>query len=378
MASNYYVVGSGIVGCVIAHELAEKGNKVTVWERRKHTGGNVYDFTDEHGIHVHLYGPHIFHTKIERVWDYVSQFCELSDYNLVCGSVMDGKCVPTSFDFESVDTFFPKEAEEIKEHIKTVFGEKKSATVLEMLDCGDEYVEKFAQYLYDKDYAPYTAKQWGIRPEEVDRDIFKRVPVLFSYGSKYFDDLHQAMPVKGYMELIDNLLSHENITVETGVEALKHIKVDEDSLLINGEKTDATVVYTGPIDELFECRFGKLPYRSLKFEWKYENIDSFQDMPVVAYPQAEGFTRITEYKKLPHQDVKGTTYAVEYPLPYKQGENNEPYYPVLTDESKVLFEKYRVLAERIPNLICCGRLADFKYYNMDLAIDRALSVADQF
>ena len=290
---------------------------------------------------------------------------------------MDGKCVPTSFDFESVDTFFPEEADTIKEHIKMVFREQKSASVLEMLESEDEYVKKFAQYLYDKDYAPYTAKQWGISPDKVDRQIFKRVPVLFSYGSKYFDDPYQAMPVKGYMDLIDNLLNHENIEVNMGIDALEHIKIKDGEIYLDNNKIDGTVIYTGPIDELFECRFGKLPYRSLRFEWKYEDIESFQPMPVVAYPQAEGYTRITEYKKLPVQDVRGTTYAVEYPIPYIQGESNEPYYPVLTQESKELFDKYSELANSVKNLICCGRLADFKYYNMDLAINRALEVADE-
>lgn len=377
MDKKYYVVGSGIVGCVVARELADAGAQVIVFERRNHTGGNVYDYKDEHGIQVHLYGPHIFHTKIDRVWEYVTKYCEFNDYNLVCGSVMDGKCVPTSFDFESVDVFFPEEADKIKEHIKMVFGDQKSASVLEMLECEDEYVRKFAQYLYDKDYAPYTAKQWGISPDKVDRQIFKRVPVLFSYGSKYFDDPYQAMPVNGYMELIDNLLNHENIEVKTGIEALEHIKIKDNEIYMDNEKIDGTVIYTGPIDELFKCEFGKLPYRSLRFEWKYEDIESFQDMPVVAYPQAEGYTRITEYKKLPVQDVRGTTYAVEYPLPYIQGESNEPYYPVLTEESKVLFDRYAELASGVDGLICCGRLADFKYYNMDLAINRALEVADE-
>lgn len=377
MRDKYYVVGSGIVGCVIARELAENGAEVSVWERRDHLGGNLYDFTDDYGIHVHLYGPHIFHTKIERVWEYVNRYCKLRDYNLVCGSVMDGKCVPTSFDFQSVDTFFPKEADIIKEHIKTVFGGRKSATILEMLDCKDEYVKKFAQFLYDKDYAPYTAKQWGLSPDKVDRNIFKRVPVLFSYGSKYFDDPHQAIPENGYMELINNLLDHKNISAITGIEALERISFAENEMFIDGKKADGTVIYTGPIDELFGCKFGKLPYRSLRFEWKHENIDSFQEMPVVAYPQAEGFTRITEYKKLPYQDVKGTTYAVEYPLPYRKGEENEPYYPVLTDESQELFKQYNNLASCMSNLVCCGRLADFKYYNIDLAIDRALDVAEQ-
>ena len=377
MDKRYYIVGSGIVGCVLARELAIAGAKVTIFERRSHTGGNVYDYKDAHGIQVHLYGPHIFHTKIDRVWPYVTKYCQFKDYNLVCGSVMDGKCVPTSFDFESVDTFFPEEADTIKEHIKMVFREQKSASVLEMLESEDEYVKKFAQYLYDKDYAPYTAKQWGISPDKVDRQIFKRVPVLFSYGSKYFDDPYQAMPVKGYMDLIDNLLNHENIEVNMGIDALEHIKIKDGEIYLDNNKIDGTVIYTGPIDELFECRFGKLPYRSLRFEWKYEDIESFQPMPVVAYPQAEGYTRITEYKKLPVQDVRGTTYAVEYPIPYIQGESNEPYYPVLTQESKELFDKYSELANSVKNLICCGRLADFKYYNMDLAINRALEVADE-
>lgn len=375
MDNKYYIVGSGIVGCVIAHELAENGAKIKIWEKRNHLGGNLYDCTDEHGIHVHLYGPHIFHTKIERVWEYVSKYCTWEDYNLVCGSVIDGICVPTSFDFESVDKFFPDESETIKEHIRLVYGEEKKATVLDMLDCQDKYVQKFAKFLYDKDYAPYTAKQWGISPEKVDRQIFGRVPILFSYGSKYFDDPYQAMPKTGYMELIENLLHHENISVETNTDALNIISIDNEKVFINQNPADGTVIYTGPIDELFKYQYGKLPYRSLRFEWKHEDIDSFQDMPVVAYPQAEEYTRITEYKKLPYQDVKGTTYAIEYPLPYKKDERNEPYYPVLTEESGIIFSKYSALASRIDKLKCCGRLADFKYYNIDQAIDRALDIA---
>lgn len=374
---KYYIIGTGIVGCVIAQELAKNGNQIEMWERRNHIGGNLYDYTDEHGIHVHLYGPHIFHTKIERVWKYVNNFCSFNDYNLVCGSNIDGKCVPTSFDFLSIDTFFPEESNTIKEHIKHVFGDQKSATILEMLDAKDEYVVKFAKFLYDKDFAPYTAKQWGIKPEEIDRSVFKRVPILFSYGSKYFDDPYQAMPVNGYMELIDNLLANINITLKLNYDSKDHISIENGKILIDNENIDGEVIYTGPLDELFSCQFGKLPYRSLRFEWKYEDIDSFQDMPVVAYPQAEGYTRITEYKKLPVQNVIGTTYAIEYPLPYKCGEENEPYYPVLTTESKEMYAKYERLADETEGLTYCGRLAEFKYYNMDQAIDRALSTVER-
>ncbi len=372
---KYYIVGSGIVGAVLAAELAKKGNTVQVLERRAHAGGNVYDYDDEYGIHVHHYGPHIFHTNDDEVYRYVSDNCELKDFNLVCGSVMDGKCVPTSFDFSSVDTFFPEEAEEIKAHIKAEFGDRASATVLEMLESQDSYVRRFADFLYEKDYKPYTAKQWGIDPEKVDRQIFKRVPILFSYGSKYFSDKYQAMPVKGYMEFIENLLKTQGIELRLNEEALDRFSIRDNQVMDGDKPLDGVLIFTGALDELFGCKHGKLPYRSLRFEWKHEDIDSFQDMPVVAYPQAEGFTRITEYKKLPVQEVRGTTYAVEYPLPYKQGEAMEPYYPVLTEESQELFQKYYEEAKQVKGLAFAGRLAEFKYYNMDQAIRRALDLA---
>lgn len=372
---RYYIAGSGIVGAVLAAELAKKGHTVQVLERRAHAGGNVYDYDDEYGIHVHHYGPHIFHTNDDEVYRYVSDNCELRDFNLVCGSVMDGKCVPTSFDFSSVDTFFPEEAEEIKAHIKAEFGDRASATVLEMLESQDSYVRRFADFLYEKDYKPYTAKQWGIDPEKVDRQIFKRVPILFSYGSKYFSDKYQAMPVKGYMEFIENLLKTPGIELRLNEEALDRFSIRDNQVMDGDKPLDGVLIFTGALDELFGCKHGKLPYRSLRFAWKHEDIDSFQDMPVVAYPQAEGFTRITEYKKLPVQEVRGTTYAVEYPLPYKQGEAMEPYYPVLTEESQELFRKYYEEAKRVRGLAFAGRLAEFKYYNMDQAIRRALDLA---
>ena len=372
---RYYIAGSGIVGAVLAAELAKKGHTVQVLERRAHAGGNVYDYDDEYGIHVHHYGPHIFHTNDDEVYRYVSDNCELKDFNLVCGSVMDGKCVPTSFDFSSVDIFFPEEAEEIKAHIKAEFGDRASATVLEMLDSQDSYVRRFADFLYEKDYKPYTAKQWGMDPEKVDRQIFKRVPILFSYGSKYFSDKYQAMPVKGYMEFIENLLKTPGIELRLNEEARDRFSIRDHQVMDGGKPLDGVLIFTGALDELFGCKHGKLPYRSLCFVWKHEDIDSFQDMPVVAYPQAEGFTRITEYKKLPVQEVRGTTYAVEYPLPYKQGEAMEPYYPVLTEESQELFRKYYDEAKQVRGLAFAGRLAEFKYYNMDQAIRRALDLA---
>lgn len=375
MKEKSYVIGSGIVGCVIAHELAEKGVEVCVLEKRDHIGGNLYDYVDEHGILVQAYGPHIFHTSNEKVWEYVNRFCKFEPYELVCGSVIDGKCVPVSFDYQSVDTFFPDEADIIKSHIESAFSGKSKATVPEMLDSDDPYVRKFVRFLYEKDYVPYAVKQWGIKPDALDMAILKRVPVLFSYGGKYFDDKYQGMPVNGYSYLIEQLLDCKNISVQKNVDAADFLRICDGQVFIDGVHADGTVFYTGQIDALFDFKFGALPYRSLNFEWKYEDIDSFQPYPVVAYPQAEGYSRITEYKKLPFQKANGTSYAKEYPLPYVQGQN-EPFYPVLNSENRALFEKYRELASHTDGLICCGRLADYNYYNMDQAIERALSVVE--
>ena len=370
------VVGSGIVGSVIARYLAEEKNmEVTIWERRKHIGGNVYDYIDKHGIRVHQYGPHIFHTKKKEIYDYICKYGEWEPYKLICGAVIDGICTPTAFNFKTIDLFYSeKKAAQIKEHIKMQFGERDSATVVELLDCEDKIIHDYAQFLFDKDYSLYTAKQWGISPSDIDKSVLNRVPIRFSYEEAYFSDEYQVMPKNGYTEFVHNILDHSNITVKLNVDALEHLKIiNGTQVYIDGTEIDYPVIYTGPLDELFGFSAGRLPYRSLRFEWKYEDKESFQEMPVVAYPQVKGYTRITEYKKLPCQKARGTTYAVEYPLPYNpENVNMEPYYPVLTEESQKLYKKYQYRIEAVKNLYYCGRLADFKYYDMDKAIESAL------
>ena len=369
------VIGCGLVGSVIARHLAEQGRKVLIWERREHIGGNMFDYTDEHGFLVQKYGPHTFHTNKKYLYDYMCRFADWQEYKLTCGAVWDGKCTPTPFNFKTIDMFYPAEqAENLKHKLQQAFTEKETATVTEVLQNLDLDIRGYAEYLFANDYAPYTAKQWGVQPEDIDPSVLARVPLRFSYAEGYFDDEYQVMPKKSFTAFFEELLKHGNIKVELGVEALERLTVRDNAILLDGLIFAKPVVYTGALDELFGCIYGNLPYRSLRFEWKNAEVESLQAYPVVAYPQEAGYTRITEYKKLPVQDLFGTSYAVEYPLPYVEGEKLEPYYPVLTAESQARYAKYKALADEVPNLICCGRLADFKYYYMDEALERALDV----
>lgn len=376
---KFLIVGCGLTGSVIARELAEYGHIVRVWDRRNHIGGNMYDFEDEHGIIVHKYGPHCFHTNNKDLYDYMCRYNKWHPYRINCQAEIDGKATPSPFNFQTIDDFYSEEeADKIKKAFRDEYPNREFVTVVEALESPNELIRKYAEFLFEKDYSLYTAKQWGISPKEIDPSVLKRVPLRLSYNDGYFDDEYQIMPDTTYEDFFKNLLNHQNITVELGIEALDYITKDEANkrILINGDGS-YLVVYTGALDELFDCRFGKLPYRSLRFNWKYEDKDSFQGAPLVAYPQAKGYTRIVEYKKMTTKAVKGTSYAIEYPLPYDKDVKVEPYYPLLTEESQMLYKKYVELSSSYSNLITCGRLADFKYYNMDQALERAMSVAIQ-
>lgn len=373
------VVGCGLSGAVIARHLAEQLDyEVEILERRNHIGGNMYDYINEDGILVHKYGPHTFHTTKKELFEYIKQYAKWKTFRLTCGAVIDGRYTPTPFNFQTIDDFFERnKAEKIKAVIKQEYPTEETVPVTELLKHPNSLLREYAEFLFEKDYRPYTAKQWGISPEAIDVSVLKRVPIRFSYGEGYFDDPYQVMPTSSYTKFFENLLNHKNISVKTGVDALKYIDLDRRNkrILYERELFAGLCVFTGAIDELFGYVYGELPYRSLRFEWKSEQRKAFQKAPVVAYPQAEGYTRITEYTKLPIQDVgEKTCYAVEYSIPYKYGTKAEPYYPVLTDSSKATYKKYAEEAGNYRNLYLCGRLADFKYYNMDQALKRALEL----
>lgn len=376
-AIDTIVVGAGLTGATIARYIADEMNKkVLIIEKRDHIGGNLYDYVNEQGILVHQYGPHTFHTNKKELYDFICKYSEWDMYRLTCGAVIDGKYTPTPFNFTTIDDFFEHDkAEAIKRAIKAAYPNQDKATVLELLKHSDNLIREFAQFLYEKDYSLYTAKQWGISPEEIDPSVLKRVPVRFNYEIGYFDDIYQVMPHISYTSFFEKLLEHPNIRIETSSDFIKMAQVQDNCIVFRGNVFRGMIIYTGAIDELLGYRYGELPYRSLEFEWKNEDVKSFQEAPVVAYPQAEGYTRITEYTKLPVQDMgEKTTYAIEYSIPFYKGMKKEPYYPVLTKESQKLYNLYEHDAQLINNLYLCGRLADFKYYNMDQALERALEL----
>lgn len=374
------IVGCGITGSVIARHLAEKGKKVLMWERRDHVGGNMYDYVDDNGIIVHKYGPHVFHTNDKSLKDYVEQYGKWTEFNVNCRVEMLGKLTPSPFNFQTIDDYYEKEeAENLKKKLLEYYGGRDEATIVELLSCEDEDIKRYADFLFKNDYSLYTVKQWGISPDEIDPSVLKRVPVYFSYKDGCFEDTYQMVPIEGYTEWFRNLLNHENITIEFGQDALLRLNIVNSNIRIDENEFGGTVIYTGPIDELFDCKYGSLPYRSLTFRWEYEEGKRHQPTPLVVNPAAKEYTRVTEYAYFPHKRIDNgkSSYAYECPVQYERGTGMEPYYPIQTVESSGKYEEYASLAERIPNLVCAGRLAKFKYYNMDQALAAALEVCTE-
>lgn len=372
---DYVVVGCGLSGAVAARLLADKGNKVIILEKRNHIGGNMYDYIDEHGILVQKYGPHTFHTTKKELFDFMCQYEDWDEYHLMVMAEINGIQTPSPFNFKTVDQFYEKEeAEKIKGALLKEYPNQKKTTIVAMLESKNYYVKKFADFLYNNDYKLYTAKQWRIDPEKIDRSILKRVPIVLSYDEGYFDDEFQVMPQHSFTKFFENLLNHQNISIELNCNALDYIEISGNSIILRKSHKKVKVVYTGPIDELFEYEYGKLPYRSLEFEWEYVNSSSYQNAAVVQYPQDQTYTRITEYTKIPYQTRNDTVIAKEKSVDYL--ENSEPYYPVLTEKSQSKYQKYRGRVEHIEWLFLAGRLADFKYYNMDQALDNILNLLE--
>ena len=372
------IIGSGFAGTVVADILAREGNKkVLVIEKRDHIGGDCYDRPDNPGILIHQYGPHIFHTNNKEVFDYLSKYTEWYDYSHKVVARVNGEYIPVPFNLNTLDMVYGQKAEELSDKLVSFYGEGKRVPILELRKNPDKDIQSIADYVYENIFLKYTMKQWGQKPEEIDPEVTGRVPVLISRDNRYFQDTYQGMPKEGFTPVFEKILNHKNITVKTGTDAKECLGFREDGIYYNGEKFNGDVIYTGAIDELFDLRYGRLPYRTLTFEFEYHNTDSYQPAAVVNYTVDEDYTRITEYKKLTGQKAEGTTIMKEYPHSYTGKEGEIPYYAIINDKNMEIYNRYKNDVSKYKNFHLLGRLAEYKYYNIDGIIEKALVLAKE-
>ncbi|MCI8514209.1 MAG: UDP-galactopyranose mutase [Lachnospiraceae bacterium] len=372
------VIGAGFAGAVAAREMAEKeGRRVLILERRSHVGGNAYDCLDEAGVLIHRYGPHIFHTNEEAVYRYLSRFTDWNAYEHRVAAKVHGRFMPVPFNLTSLKMAFgEEEGSRLAEKLIGVYGAEKKVTILELRRNADPDLAKVADYVYQNVFSYYTQKQWGTTPEEIDPATTARVPVFLSEDDRYFQDTWQGIPKDGYTRLFERMLDHPGITVRLNTDGRDYLFFEGSSgIRFEGEPYRGAVIFTGALDEWFDCRFGRLPYRTLDFAFETLPVTWYQPRGTVNYTVDEAFTRITEFKYFSGQDIPDrTTIVKEYSREYTGEAGEIPYYAVINPENNALYARYRALTEGYENFFCLGRLAEYKYYNMDAIVGQALAL----
>lgn len=374
------IVGAGFAGAVLAERLAHRDKQVLVIDSREQIGGNAYDYMQD-GILIHKYGPHIFHTNYIEVFDYLSNFTKWYKYeHKVVGHIKD-KVVPIPFNLESIEECFDQDKSvKLKAILKQTYGDGKKVPIMELLKNEDEDIKELADFIFENVFKYYTMKQWGLEADELDSAVTARVPVNVSYDDRYFNDEYQYMPKEGYTKIFEKLLENENIELRLNTYSKDLISLKNGKIFFDGELFEGKMIYTGAIDELFDYSLGELPYRSL--DLKLERKDgTYQKKATENYPcpkEERAYTRITEYKHFMENEIEDLTYIhTEYPMAYDRNAQigNIPYYPVFTEENDRRYKSYVELANNYENLILIGRLAEYRYYNMDAIVKKALEVA---
>ncbi len=374
------IVGAGYAGAVCARRLAEScGMRVCVVERRGHIAGNAYDCDDEAGILIHLYGPHIYHTTNERVHTFLSRFTNWTDYQHKVLANIHGQLMPVPFNHASLKMAFGDEkGEHLYQKLVSTFGENKRVPIMELRAKNDPELTEVADYVYENVFLHYTMKQWGKTPDQIDPSVTGRVPVLVGDDDRYFPAApYQGMPEDGYTKLFERMLDHDLIDVFLEVDARDFVTIEGERVLVDGAPYGGEVIYTGPLDELFAMDLGALPYRTLDMEFETLDQDQFQPVGTVNYTTSEDFTRITEFKNMTGQKLAGkTTIMREYSKAYEPGSGQTPYYAILEEEPLALYQQYRARVDAIVNFHPVGRLAEYRYYDMDGVVASALELSD--
>lgn len=354
---DYLIVGAGFAGSVLAERLAHGSNKkVLICDKRPHIAGNAYDHYNDEGILVHKYGPHIFHTNSKEVFDYLSRFTEWRSYQHRVLASVDGMLVPMPINLDTINKLYGLNltAFEVKDFLESLAEPCENIRTSE-----DVVISKVGRELYEKFFRNYTRKQWGLDPSELDASVTARVPTRTNRDNRYFTDHYQAMPKHGFTRMFEKMLDSPNIK----------IMLNTDYREIANQIAFKEMIYTGPVDAFFDYRYGKLPYRSLEFKHETHDAQVFQEAPVVNYPNEQAYTRITEFKYLTGQEHKKTSIVYEFPRA-----EGDPYYPIPRKENAEIYNKYRTLVETRPDVHFVGRLATYKYYNMDQIVAQALTV----
>lgn len=373
------IVGCGFAGAVVARELAERGSqKVCVLEKRDHIGGNCYDVKDEYGILVHQYGPHIFHTNHEEVFQYLSRFTQWHLFTHEVVANVRGQFLPVPFNLNTLrQVYGESKGAELRKKLIDTYGEGTRVPILTLKKHPDKDIAQIADFVYDNIFLQYTLKQWGQKPEDIDPAVTARVPVNLSEDNGYFQDRYQGMPLEGYTMLFHHMLNYPNIDLELNTDANARLRLEDGQIYFDGELFTGNVIFTGPLDEFFSCSYGQLPYRSLDFVFEHYEKSEYQPKAVVNYTVSEDYTRITEFKKLTGQKMpEHTTIVKEYPVAYTGKEGQIPYYAINNQQNQNLYQQYCSLLADYPQFHLLGRLAEYKYYNIDAIVERAIALAD--
>ena len=364
MKYDYVIVGAGLSGTIIANKLAEnKNNSILIIEKRNHIAGNCYDFKDNNGIIIHKYGPHCFHTNNENVWKYLSLFTEWTEYKHKVLAKINDKLIPVPFNLTSIRKCFDN-ADLLIEKLIAKYNYNTKIPILDLLKENDEHLKMLADFIYQNVFLGYTIKQWGMKPEDLSNSVTARIPVFISEDEHYFQDKYQALPKEGYTKMVENMLNKPNI----------ELLLNTDYLKIKDKLKYKKIFYSGMIDEFYDYCFGKLPYRSLRFDFETLNKIHFQSVAQVNYPNENDYTRITEFNHFyKNKNYDKTVIAKEYPFQYEDNLNNIPYYPIPQTQNTELYEKYKNISTS-NDIIFIGRLGHYSYYNMDQVVAQSLEI----